>query len=99
MRLFAVPNRQRTTRNFAAKRAAGVLLEQLGQPLAHTIRHCSFDWLHCSTKATIKHLFDRRDAHSLALGAGGEADQLLKHRANGALHLRQTAYTGYENVT
>ena len=29
-------------------------------------------WLRCSTKATIKHLLDRRDAHSLALGAGGE---------------------------
>lgn len=65
------------TCNLAAKRATGVLFEQLGQLLAHAVRHAAFDWLRCSTKPAIKHFFDGRDAHSLAFGAGGETDQLF----------------------
>src|SRR5262245_62040091 len=77
VRLLAVWSRQCTTRNLGAERAVGVLPEQLGQLLAHAIRHRSLDWLRCSTKATIKHFLDRGDPHSLALGAGGEPHQLL----------------------
>jgi len=41
---LAIRRRERTPRNLAAKRAVGVLLEQLGQLLAHTVRHHAFDW-------------------------------------------------------
>src|SRR5262245_48452111 len=75
--MLTIRRRQRTPRNLTAQRAAGVLLEQLGQLLAHAVRHRSLDWLRCSAEATIKHLFDRSDTHSLALGAGGEPYQLL----------------------
>ena len=68
VRLLAVRRRQRSaTRSLAAKRAAGVLFEQLGQLLAHAVRHAAFDWLRCPTKASIKHFLDRGHAHSLAL--------------------------------
>src|SRR5262245_6675578 len=46
-----IRRRQSTTRKLTAKRATGVLLEQLGQLLAHAVSHCSFDWLRCSAKA------------------------------------------------
>jgi hypothetical protein len=70
VRLLAIRSRQRATRNLAAKRATGILLEQLGQLLAHAVRHAAFDWLRRSTKPTIKHFLDGGDAHSLALKAG-----------------------------
>ena len=77
--LLAIRSRQRTTRNLAAKRAADILFEQLGQ-LAHAIRHAAFDWLPGATITTVEKFFYRRHTCRLALGLLGKQDQLSETR-------------------
>jgi hypothetical protein len=79
--------RQRTTRNLAAKRAAGVLPKQLGQLLAHAICHAAFGWLHGTAITTGEKLFDRRGARRFALACRGKPCQLSNRL--GALLLGQ----------
>jgi hypothetical protein len=78
VRLLGVRRRQRgATRNLAAQRAVDVLAKQLGQLLAHAVRHGAFNRLRCSTKPAIKHFLDGCDALSLAVGSPLQAGSTL----------------------
>src|SRR5262245_45191904 len=69
--------RQRgAVRNLGAERAGGVLLEQLGQLLAHAIRYAAFNRLHSTPITTVEQLLDRCHTRRFALGLGGKPRQL-----------------------